>query len=349
MPVAQQYTASELYGNVILTLDEMDKSLAEAKKELHKVSRVRGADAAKMKTAIDAFNKFEEEYIAKKEEFKQIAAGFKKEEDEKSKLAKLYKALDKLGEFAKSGLEKANSFLGDPVGRIRNNEILVAVGKVISTSCTSILCTLNHAVAVGELAESVIDLGTIVYEKVVYTDEPDKTVLTNDQSKFREGFLYQLDGNLDLVSQWMGSAEKSLQAATEKAGKQEDAKEALVTIKGFNEKFGKLKSEIAQQTDSVNEDWKSHYKNSGFGQKLIASGEKWLQSAGNFIAADDFEAPGRNISNAALKVVRCAGKVVVSTLEQLVATGKVAKSAVELGTAVKKAVTPQKQQAVMVN
>ena len=165
MPAAEQYTASELYGNVVLTLDEIDNGLAEAKKELHKVSRVRGADATKMQAAIKAFEAFEKEYNEKKDAFKAVAAGFKKEEDEKSKLAKLYKALDKLGGFAKSGLDKANSFLGDPVGRIRNNEVLVAVGKVISTSCTSILCTLNHAVAVGELAESVIEENEELIEK----------------------------------------------------------------------------------------------------------------------------------------------------------------------------------------
>jgi hypothetical protein len=332
---------SSLYENVILTLDEIDLNLDKAEKELKKMSQLRGLERLDVEKAQAEFERFKADYKKFKEGIRESAVSMQRTEYEKT-------ILGKLEIFATEQLTKLDQLLGNPGSKIQNNEALRAVGKVVSSSCTAIMCTLNHVVATGKLAESVLELGAAVHDKVFNKDEELEVLQPEEPTKSRGKPLDKLDESLDMVSKYMKSAQLDLQDVSKQSqGTDKGAADnALETLKSFSEGFERAKTEITQQTADVPEALDQFYKSTGFG-KMENFAKEWLDKATTFLGSNseirsaEPAVPSSRISKAATNVVKCSCNLVVSVLNQAVATGKVAESVIELGVVVKNKVVGQ--------
>ncbi len=329
-------SAAELYENIVLTFAEIDKNLEQAEKELKKISKLRGLEAVDVGKATKALEDFKKDYQEQKRVLKETASKMQRSEYEKTMFGKLET-------FATEQLSKINTMLGDPVSRVQNNDVLRAVGKVMSTSCTAILCTLNHTAAVGKLAESVLELGSAVHDKVFNIDDPEE-LNVEEPIKSRGKKLDKLDESLDMVSKCIASAQLDLKDVPDK----DQAAEAWKMLMEFGEGFKKAKSEIQDKTAAVPVALDAYQQTTGFG-RMEKFAKEWLNKATTFLAGSQASqqpepaGPKSRIAKAAGNVVKCACNVVVSVLDQAVATGKVAESVVELGGLVRKKISGPKQ------
>lgn len=77
----------------------------------------------------------------------------------------------RLKDFAKEQFKKVEKIFEGPTNAVKNNPILNAVGNVIKSACHAVVTiakgTLNNAIATGELAKSVANLGVVIKDSIV--------------------------------------------------------------------------------------------------------------------------------------------------------------------------------------
>lgn len=240
-------------------------------------------------------------------------------------------------------MTKLDNALGSPGSQIQNNEVFRAVRKVIGSACTAIMCILNHVVATGKLAESVLEFGVAVHDKVFNKDEELGAVQPEELTKSRGKPLDRLDESLDMVSKCIKSAQLDLQDISAQSGQ---VGQALVVLESFSEGFRKARTEVTKETAAVPDNLDKFYKSTGFG-KMSDFAKEWLDKITTFLGSNseirsaESAVPSSRISKAAGNVVKCACDVVKSILNQAVATGRVAESVIDLGVVVKSKVVGQ--------
>ena len=323
---------SSLYGNIVLTLDEIDLNLDKAEKELKKMSRLRGLERLGVEKAQAEFDRFRTEYQELKEGLKESVVFMKKTEYEKSMFSQLET-------FATKWLTKLDQSLGSPGAKIQNNEVFRAVGGVIRGVCTEIMCSFKHTVATGKLLASVVELGAAIHDKVFNKDHEPEVLQPEAQTKSRGKPLDKLDESLDMVSKCIQDAQRDLQSIS--GPNQEEAGKALEMLQDFNTRFDGLKAGVMEKTAGVPEARDKFYKSTALG-KMESFAKEWLDKITTSLGVDPKSAmPNSRISKAAINVVKCACDVAVCAVDKAIATGKVVASVVSLGVVVKNKVVGQ--------
>ncbi len=158
-------------GNLNTALSQVAECLKAAEEELKKIAKLNGLDKLQGEKAQNLLQDFKEEFDKARTEVKEytntvpgasirdFANQQSAEQYEKSPIGRLEK-------FAKEQLKKVEEMFEKPVNAIKGNKILNAVVDVIKCSCkavsTIVKSSLNNAIAVGKVAESVVNLGSAI-------------------------------------------------------------------------------------------------------------------------------------------------------------------------------------------
>ncbi|WP_342267867.1 hypothetical protein [Candidatus Tisiphia endosymbiont of Empis tessellata] len=152
------------------------KQLEDVQKNLE---QARGLFAGTTSKALSGVEKLEFEKAG--EAFEKFMSSFEKlrtfadSVDHKKPLDSLNNSLTltgRLKDFAKDQLMKVEKIFEGSANAVKNNPILNAVGNVIKSAChagvgTIAKGTLNNAIATGELAKSVVNLGVAIKNSIV--------------------------------------------------------------------------------------------------------------------------------------------------------------------------------------
>ncbi|WP_341754741.1 hypothetical protein [Candidatus Tisiphia endosymbiont of Dioctria rufipes] len=157
--------------NTFLALQQLE----EVKKNLEKA---RGLFTGTTSKALSGVEKLEFEKAG--EVFEKFMSSFEKIKtfaysvDHKKPLDSLNDSLTftgRLKDFAKEQLKKVEKIFEGSTNAVKNNPILNAVGNVIQSACHAVVTiakgTLNNAIATGELAKNVVNLGVAIKNTIV--------------------------------------------------------------------------------------------------------------------------------------------------------------------------------------
>ncbi|WP_375319310.1 hypothetical protein [Candidatus Tisiphia endosymbiont of Oplodontha viridula] len=162
-------------GNLDAALSKVAECLKTAEEELKKMAQLKGLDKLQGEKAQNLLQDFKEGFDKARKEVKEYAetkpgAPIRDFADQRSAEQYEKSPIGRLEKFAKDQLKKVEEVLKKtfekPVNAIKGNKILNAVVDVIKCSCkavsTIVKSSLNNAIAVGKVAESVVNLGTAI-------------------------------------------------------------------------------------------------------------------------------------------------------------------------------------------
>ncbi|MCC8483312.1 MAG: hypothetical protein LN561_01915 [Rickettsia endosymbiont of Labidopullus appendiculatus] len=152
-------------ANLNTAFDQIAELLKAAEKELKDIPQLKGTEKLQGEKSEKILQEFQQEFDKVRKEIKKDVedryAAQKRAEHEKTPIGRAEK-------FAKEQLKKVEKIFEAPINAIKNNKILNAVANVIKCSCKAIVTivksSLNNAIAVGKVAESVVNLGSAIKE-----------------------------------------------------------------------------------------------------------------------------------------------------------------------------------------
>ncbi|MDR0296786.1 MAG: hypothetical protein LBH67_02265 [Rickettsia sp.] len=157
--------------NLNTALDKVTELLKVAEKELKNIPQLKGLDKLQGEKAQNLLQKFQQGFDKAREDIKKDvenrhAAPIRDFADQQSAEQYEKSPIGRLEKFAKDQLKKVEKIFEGPVNTIKDNKILNAVVNVIKCSCkavsTIVKSSLNNAIAVGKVAESVVNLGSAI-------------------------------------------------------------------------------------------------------------------------------------------------------------------------------------------
>lgn len=149
-------------------LSQVSEYLESVATKLAKLPKLTGKDKLQQEKLVKSFEEFLEGFKERQKEVtdfveKVPGAPMRDFADKQSKEAYEKSPIGRLENFTKQQLKKITEMLEKPIDSVKNNEILKAVGNIIKTACNTIIKivrnTLDNAIAMGELAKSVVTLG----------------------------------------------------------------------------------------------------------------------------------------------------------------------------------------------
>ncbi|WP_341749724.1 hypothetical protein [Candidatus Tisiphia endosymbiont of Sialis lutaria] len=172
--VQESLSAKELKSNIgempgtflaLRQLEEVKKNLEEARKCFSGTASKAFSGVKKLE--FEKAGKVFEEFMSSFEKLKEFADNV----DHKKPLDKLSSSITltgRLKDFATEQLKKVEKIFEAPINAIKDNKILNAVVNVIKCSCKAVSAivksSLNNAIAVGDVAKSVVNLGSAIKE-----------------------------------------------------------------------------------------------------------------------------------------------------------------------------------------
>lgn len=160
-------------------LNKVAEYLKAAEEELKKITKLNGLDKLQGEKAQNLLQEFQQGFDKAREEVRGYAAtkpGAPIRDFADKQSADQYKEspIGRLEKFAKDQLKKVEKIFEGPVNAIKGNKILNAVADVIKCSCkavsTIVKSSLNNAIAVGKVAESVVNLGSAIKNAAMERD-----------------------------------------------------------------------------------------------------------------------------------------------------------------------------------
>ncbi|MCC8371461.1 MAG: hypothetical protein LN568_01670 [Rickettsia endosymbiont of Pseudomimeciton antennatum] len=162
--------------NLNTTLEEITKLLKVAEKEFKNIPQLKGLYKLQGEKAQSFFQEFQQGFDKVTEDIKKDvenrhATPLKDFADQKSAEQYEKSPIGRLEKFAKDQLKKVEKIFEGPANAIKDNKILNAVANVIKCSCkavsTIVKSSLNNAIAMGDLAKSVVNLGSAIKDTAI--------------------------------------------------------------------------------------------------------------------------------------------------------------------------------------
>ncbi|WP_425363942.1 hypothetical protein [Candidatus Tisiphia endosymbiont of Hybos culiciformis] len=154
-----------------IALSKIAECLKAAEEELKKITPLKGVAKLQGEKAQSLLQGFKDGFDKARKEVKEYTdtvpgSPIRDFADQRSAEQYEKSPIGRLEKFAKDQLKKVEKIFEEPVNAIKNNKILNAVADVIKCSCkavsTIVKSTLNNAIAVGKVAESVVNLGSTI-------------------------------------------------------------------------------------------------------------------------------------------------------------------------------------------
>ncbi|WP_342272131.1 hypothetical protein [Candidatus Tisiphia endosymbiont of Parasteatoda lunata] len=164
------------FEDLNIALSEIANYLQNAEENLQKIAQLKGLEKLKGEQAQEAFQAFKKGFDKVRQGVTDYtdtvhASPIKAFADEQSRENYEKSPIGRLEKFAKDQLMKVGKIFEGSADAVRNNPFLNAVGKVMEAACNAVVTlaksTLNNAIATGELAKSVVNLGVVIKDSIV--------------------------------------------------------------------------------------------------------------------------------------------------------------------------------------
>lgn len=163
-------------GNINIALNTVEEYLKQVEEKLKEIPQLNGLDKLQGEKTQELWQDFKKGFDKVKQEVKgytDTLAGspIKAFADERNAENYAKSPIGRLEKFAKEQLKKVEKVFEGPTNAVKNNPILNAVGNVIKSACHEVVTiakgTLNNAIATGELAKNVVNLGVAIKNTIV--------------------------------------------------------------------------------------------------------------------------------------------------------------------------------------
>ncbi|MDR0329959.1 MAG: hypothetical protein LBH99_04825 [Rickettsia sp.] len=164
------------FENLNIALSEIANYLQNAEENLQKITQLKGLEKLQGEQAQKLLQDFKNGFDKVRQEVTDYtdtvhASPIKAFADKQSRENYEKSPIGRLEKFAKEQLKKVEKIFEGSTNAVKNNPILNAVGNVIKSACHAVSTiakgTLNNAIATGELAKSVVNLGVAIKNTIV--------------------------------------------------------------------------------------------------------------------------------------------------------------------------------------